>query len=360
MANKTNIASFTIEHLQYVDKNHQLTQPLPNTVDDDLLLALYKDMLFLHLFDRRIINLQRTGNMGTFPSSQGQEGVMIGVGHATHKDDVYCPYYRDHGVAIARGAHLLNLIEKWGGDERGCHYIENKEDFTFCVPIGSQCLHAAGVAFAMKYRQESRAAITMIGEGGTSEGDFYEAMNAAGTWQLPLVIVINNNQWAISVPIEQQTHSQTMAQKAIAAGIDCLQVDGNDVIAVYEATREAINKARQQQGPTVIEAITYRLCDHTTADDASRYVPSNALQEAKQNEPISRLGYYLESQKQWSPHQDKKLREQITEKIDHAVEQYLNTPKAPATDIVDYLYDTLPEAYYEQREEIEQIGDSNP
>jgi len=195
-----------------------------------------------------------------------------------------------HGVT----AHELLLY--WGGDERGCDYRDPiaRQDLPIAVPIATQMLHATGVATAIKLRhQKGRAVLTEIGEGGTSEGEFYEALNVAGVWGLGVVFIVNNNQWAISVPSEQQTGAQTYAQKAIAAGIDCIQVDGNDVIAVRDATARALDKARTGDGATLIEAVTYRLCDHTTADDARRYRDETAYQEAQKRESVKRLGDYL-------------------------------------------------------------------
>lgn len=341
-----------IYYLQYVTKDHQLNQPLPEDITDEMLITFYKNMLLINLFDTRVINLQRTGQLGTYPASHGQEAVMTGVGYALYPDDVYAPYYRDHGVAIARQCKLEKIISQWGGDERGFKDTNLDEDFPVNVPIGTQCSHAAGIAFSFKYKKSARAAITMIGDGGTSEGEFHEALNIAGAWHLPMVTIINNNQWAISVPLSKQTSTKTLAQKAIAAGIPSIQVDGNDVIAVYQATRNAIDRARRGDGPTVIETISYRLCDHTTADDAKRYQPDHEVNEAKKLEPIARLGYFLKEKKLWSREQDNQLREQLKVDIEKAVDLFLKQAPAEATDIIDFLYETLPVALEEQREDI--------
>ena len=271
--NTTTVANFTIQYSQFLNYTGQLTQAFPEFASQEKLIALYEAMLTLRTFDTKTIKLQRTGKMGTYPSCHGAEAFSIGIGDALTPNDVFCPYYRDQGILMQRQHDLLGILQYWGGDEKGS-LRQHPQDFPVCVPIASQCLHAAGVAFSFQYRQEPRVAVCTIGEGGTSEGDFYEAMNLAGAWNLPVVFIVNNNQWAISVPLSQQTRCQTIAQKAIAAGFEGLQVDGNDVIAVRHATQLALDKARSGGGPTLIEALSYRLCDHTTADDATRYQSS--------------------------------------------------------------------------------------
>lgn len=351
------IAEFKIEYLQFLNEQSEPTQSLPALVDKDTLIYLYEQMSLVRAFDTKAVNLQRTGKLGTFPSSQGQEAIGVGIGHAMQADDIFCPYYRDQGTAIQRGVTLSEILLYWGGDERGSHFKNPaiKSDFPICVPIAGQCLHAAGIAYALQYREKPNAVVTVLGDGGTSKGDFYESINLAGVWTLPLVIVVNNNQWAISVPRDKQTHCQTVAQKAIAAGIRGLQVDGNDVIAVDYAVSEALNQARKGNGPTLIEAITYRLCDHTTADNAARYRSQEEHDQAWKREPIARLRKYLEKKQWWSDEQEQTLQQKIMEQIDAAVEEYLNVPAPATTDMIDYLYAELPESLQAQREEIREL-----
>lgn len=346
------VASFDIPYLQYLDEDSQLTQPLPEFANPETLLHLYHQMALTRVVDNKAVKLQRTGKMGTYPSTQGQEAIGVGTGSALKKEDVYCPYYRETGTLLQRGVAIEEILAIWGGDERGNNFKNAKEDFTTAVPIATQCLHAAGIAFALKHRHEKRVAVTSIGEGGTSKGDFYEAMNLAGVWHLPIVFVVNNNQWAISVPRTIQTGAKTVAQKAIAAGIPGIQVDGNDVIAVRMAVSEAIERAREGQGPTVIEAITYRLCDHTTADDASRYQPHEEVKAAWKKEPIARLAYYLEAEGLWSKEKESDMQKAISEEVDKAVNTYLNTPKDKPQAMFDHLYSELPEALLDQYDEL--------
>ncbi len=347
------VAEFKILYHQYLNEKSEVVQALPAFASDKTqLLKLYRLMCFTRQFDAKAIVLQRTGKLGTFPSSLGQEAVSIGFGAAMAESDVFCPYYRDTGALFARGVLPDEVLSMWGGDERGNDFKNSREDFPLSVPIATQCLHAAGVGYAMKYRRQKRAVIASIGEGGTSEGDFYEALNVSGAWQLPVVFVVNNNQWAISVSREAQTHSPTIAQKAIAAGFEGCQVDGNDVIAVYELSRQALDKARNGGGPTLIEAVTYRLCDHTTADDASRYVDPQKIKQAWEFEPIKRFREYLIAQKIWDESQEKSLQEQLALEVDNAVTNYMNKQPQPVESMIDYLYEELPEALLEQREQM--------
>lgn len=349
------VAQFEIDFLQFLDENHQPTQPFPDFAQDrETLLTLYRLMSLTRALDHRAVNLQRTGKMGTYPSTLGQEAVGVGMGHAMHSDDVLCPYYRDQATFLARGLSLEKILLYWGGDERGSVFDapDCREDFPMCVPIATQCLHATGIAYAMQYRKQKRAVLTVCGEGGTSKGDFYEAINLAGAWKLPVVFVVNNNQWAISVPRDKQTATQTIAQKAIAGGFEGLQVDGNDVIAVRHAVRQALDKARRGEGPTLIEAITYRLCDHTTADDASRYRPQSEYKAAWKIEPIARLGFYLEAQGWWDRDKEAALQADVQTTVNAAVDAYLATPDAPPESMMQFLYDSVPDALLDQYDEI--------
>jgi pyruvate dehydrogenase E1 component alpha subunit len=201
----------------------------------------------------------------------------------------------------------------------------------------------------LKYREQQRVALVCIGDGGTSEGDFYEAMNVAGVWNLPLVFVVNNNHWAISVNLNQQTASQTIAQKAIAAGFKGVQVDGNDLLATRQVIGEAIDKARRGEGPTLIEALTYRLCDHTTADDATRYQPQKEVDEAQHKEPIRRFKRFLEQEKIWDKQQEEALQLACAAEIQAAVDEYLNKPTQDLASIFNYHFETIPDYLIEQR-----------
>ena len=346
------IATFNISYLQYLNEQSQPVQTFPAFATDEKLLEFYRQMSLLRVFDYKMVNLHRTGKIGTFPSSLGQEAVFVATGLAMQKEDILCPFYRDHGVAISRGYLFSDILAYWSGDERGNNSALAQKDFPICVPIAGQCLHATGVAYAIKYKKENKVVVTNIGDGGTSKGDFYEAMNLAGVWNLPMVFIIDNNQWAISDPITKQTASETLAQKGIAAGINCIQVDGNDVIAVFEAVQNAIAQSRAGGKPTVIEAVTFRLADHTTVDDATRYTPEDAKKEAWKKEPVGRLGYYLEEKKLWSREKEAELQQACKDQVEKAFDTYFSIKKQHPESMFDFLFETLPDALIDQRNDL--------
>ncbi len=347
------VSQFSIENYQYLDENGNLNGNFPPFAKDkETLLSLYRLMTITRYFDAKAVALQRIGKMGTFASSLGQEAISVAIGYALHKSDIFCPYYRDQGALYQRGVTLSKIFSFWGGDERGTIFTENTEDLPIAIPIGTQVLHAAGIAYAVKLRKQKRAVLVTCGDGATSESDFYQGINSAGLWNLPLVIIINNNQWAISVPRTKQTGCKTLAQKAIAGGFQGLQVDGNDIIAVKHQIDLALNKARNGEGPTLIEAITYRLCDHTTADDASRYVNKLDLDQAKNMEPLKRLKIYLTNIGYLTPEQENSVKIEAKNLVDKEAQNYLSIePQSPET-MFQYLYDTLPSHLDEQLNEL--------
>ncbi len=346
----TTTATFAIKYTQILDEHGKLSGEIPCELNrPETLISLYKTMVKTRIFDKKAIALQRTGKLGTYAPIHGQEAISTAIGHAMSADDVLVPYYRDYAAQLQRGVEMSEILAYWGGDERGSKFANNNEDLPICVPIASQCLHATGVAFAFKYRQQKRVAVTCIGEGGTSEGDFYEAINVAGAWKLPVVFIVNNNHWAISVPLAKQTATETIAQKAIAAGFEGLQVDGNDAIACRHVIGAALAKARRGEGPTLIEALTYRLCDHTTADDATRYQPSIEVEHAQLKEPIQRLKKYLESATLWDDAQQNALVEQCSSFVAQQVEIYLNREPQTIDSAFDYHYAHLPDYLALQR-----------
>lgn len=347
------IARFEVRRRSYLAPDGTLLRPLPAFASDTaVLLALYRGMGLTRAFDLKAVSLQRTGRLGTYAVSLGQEAVSVGIASAMREEDVLLPSYRDNGTLLWRGTKMEEILLFWGGDERGNLSSGPAHDFPYCIPVGSQAPHAAGVAYAFKLRKQSRVAVCLFGDGATSKGDVWEAMNFAGVHKLPVVFVANNNQWAISVPLKLQTASQTLAQKAIAAGFSGEQVDGNDVIAVRAAAEEAIAQARAGAGPRLIEAMTYRLSDHTTADDAARYRSSEEVQARWKEEPIARLRAYLVTQKAWGKAQEEEFAAECQKEIEAAIERYLaSSPRAPET-MFDHLYAELPRAYAGQRAEL--------
>ncbi|MFC4521225.1 pyruvate dehydrogenase (acetyl-transferring) E1 component subunit alpha [Cupriavidus pinatubonensis] len=346
------VASFDIGYTRYLDPPGATpvsSSPLPPfAADPDALLPLYRAMVLTRQFDLKAIAMQRTGKIGTFASALGQEAVGVGVASAMRPEDILVPSYRDHAAQFVRGVTMTESLLYWGGDERGSGFAAAPHDFGNNVPIGTQVCHAAGVAYAVQLRGEPRVAVCMLGDGGTSKGDFYEGMNMAGAWHAPLVIVVNNNQWAISMPRSRQTAAHTLAQKAIAAGVPGEQIDGNDIVAVRHRVGEAIERARAGEGPSLIEAITYRLGDHTTADDASRYRDESTVKAHWQAEPLLRLREHLVKLGAWDAGREEALVRECSQQVAQAVEAYLALPPPDVAAMFDCLYATMPAALQEQ------------
>jgi pyruvate dehydrogenase E1 component alpha subunit len=352
---KTEVAAFRVHTTGYLSAGGVLTADHPSFADDaDELIRMYRAMVLTRTFDAKAVALQRTGRLGTFASSLGQEGVAAGIGAAMHPDDVLVPSFREQAAMFMRGVRPSDLFLYWGGDERGSDFAEQPIDFPICVPIGTQAAQATGVALALQLRGEPRAVVCVIGDGATSRGDVYESMNFAGVRGLPVVFVVNNNQWAISVPRCAQSASETLAQKAIAAGITGEQVDGNDVIAVRSVVGEAIERARGGKGPTLVEALTYRLADHTTADDASRYRSDDEVSRHWVDEPVARLRELMVARGDWGREQEEHLLEECAAAIDREVAVYESLAAMAPTAMFDHLYAELPAGYRGQRSELEE------
>jgi 2-oxoisovalerate dehydrogenase E1 component alpha subunit len=344
------VAEFKIHYRQILGPGGEAVAPLPQFAKDSAeVVRMYRAMTLVRVFDTKAVNLQRTGQLGTYPSCLGHEAAHVGVGAAMRPEDVLAPVYREFGTQLWRGVTMTEILTYWGGDERGNDFAVPRGDFAWCVPIATQTLHAAGAAMAFKVLKEPRCALAYIGDGGTSEGAFYEALNLAGSRALPVVFVIVNNGWAISVPVAAQTAAQTLAQKAVAAGIPGVQIDGNDVFAVREVVGAALEAARRGAGPSLIEALTYRLSDHTTADDASRYRSGQEVKDAWALEPMIRIRQFLTNAGVWDAAKEQALLEECTLKVDAAVTDYLAKAK-PSTDAMfEHLFAALPAHLHEQR-----------
>lgn len=336
-------ASFEIEYLQYLGPDGTPVAELPEAFRDPrALLPLFKQMLFVRVFDGKAIALQRTGKLGTYAACLGHEATHVGIGASMRPEDVFAPSYREYGAQFMRGVQPREVLLYWGGDERGNDFSGAKHDYPWCVPISTQCLMAAGAALSFKLRKQPRIAVACCGDGGSSKTDFYAALNSAGAYTSPLVLCVINNGWAISVPRKAQTGAQTLAQKGLAGGLHCLQVDGNDLIAVLEGMRRATERARSGGGGSVIEFMTYRLHDHTTADDARRYRDEAEVKDAWTRDPIPRLRTYLTAQGVWDEAQEKAWAEECAARVDVEINAYLETPVQPVEAMFDYLYADMP------------------
>jgi len=344
------VAAFEIVHRQYLDATGTLIgEPPAFAREPEVMISLYRAMTLTRIFDAKAIALQRTGQLGTYPSCAGQEAVGVGYASVMTPADVMFTTYREQAAQIWRGVTLKELLQFWGGDERGCDYAGPREDFPPAVPIASQAPHAAGVATAFKLRKEPRVAVCALGDGATSKGDFYESINLAGVWHLPVVFVVIDNYWAISMPREKQTAAETLAQKAIAGGIQGIQIDGNDAIAVRAVVGEAMERARNGGGASLVEAITYRMGDHTTADDASRYRREELVSAAWKLDPLARVRTYLAHQRWWTKEDEEQLIAECKEKVEAAVAEYLAIPPPSPDSMFDHLFETLPSSLQWQR-----------
>ncbi|MDP3735202.1 MAG: thiamine pyrophosphate-dependent enzyme [bacterium] len=360
------VARFTINYTQYLSPDGTVTSDIPEalTYDTDRLVVWYRDMVLTRVFDKKAIALQRQGQLGTFACSEGEEAVGVGYASAMSTVDIHIPHYRQTAALItfAEGDKKIDAMVRsllfWLGDTRANDPLSlyHSLDFPPAIPIASQTLHASGAAGVCRYfmqGREKRVVVTTVGDGGTSKGDTYEAMNFAALWQAPIVFIITNNQWAISMPRTGQTAAETLAQKGIAAGIrHCEQVDGNDVLAVYTVVRAAIERARRGMGPSVIEAITYRLGAHTTADVPEHYRPKEEVEQARLNDPIRRLRAYLTGRGLWSENDEEKLQAESSELVEKAADRYLSTVRESPTTLFDYQMEKLPKSILAEREEV--------
>jgi pyruvate dehydrogenase E1 component alpha subunit len=282
-----------IEYLSILDEQGVVDKALEPEVPDEILLRLHRTMLLARRFDERLLSLQRQGRLGTFPPTSGQEAAHLGAAAVLRPADWMVPAFREAAAGFWRGQPLEGVLIYNNGYNEGGAVPADRNDLPISIPVGSQILHAVGIAWAMKYRRRDDLAMAFFGDGATSEGDFHEGLNFAGVFQLPVIFVCQNNHWAISIPRSKQTRSQTLAQKALAYGIHGIQVDGNDILAVYAAAREAAERARSGGGATLIECVTYRMAVHTTADDPRRYRADAEVEAWRLKDPITRFQRYL-------------------------------------------------------------------
>jgi pyruvate dehydrogenase E1 component alpha subunit len=282
-----------IDLLSILDENGEVDRKLEPDLSEDLLLEMFDRMVLTRRFDEQMLSLQKQGRLGTFAPVRGQEAAQIGSVATLLPSDWVVPSYRELGVAVWREMPLDGLLMYDAGFNEGGAIPEDQLVLPIAVPVGSQMLHAAGIAYALRQRGDGAIVMTYFGDGATSEGDFHEAMNFAAVFDCPCVFVCENNQYAISVPRAKQTRSETLAQKAIAYGMPSIQVDGNDVLAVHEAAAECVERARRESRPSLIECLTYRLGVHTTVDDPSKYRSDEEVAQWEKRDPLPRFQQYL-------------------------------------------------------------------
>jgi pyruvate dehydrogenase E1 component alpha subunit len=333
---------FHISYLQILSESGVCNDKLMPKLSDNDIHKLYELMILSRRFDETALKLQREGRISTYASVYGEEATQVGSAFVLQDEDWIFPTFRDMAAFITRGFPMHMLYQYWGGDERGMKIPDNLNIFPVAVPVASQIPHAVGAAWGMKLKGKKTASLVYLGDGATSKGDFHEAMNFAGVFKLPCIFVCENNQWAISLPRTKQTASETIAQKAVAYGMEGIQIDGNDIFAVIKATQEALQKARAGLGPTFIECVTYRLSDHTTADDASRYRNAKDVEKWKKKEPVERLRKWMERKGYWNGNYEARVIKDANEKVEKAVKDYESVTPASPEDIVKYTYAEIP------------------
>jgi pyruvate dehydrogenase E1 component alpha subunit len=330
------------QRLRILDEEGRAAPDLDPSLPDAALRGLYELMVRTRAADMKALKLQRQGRLGTYAPSLGHEASQVGLAAAMTKDDWFFPYFRDLGAYLTLGYPLADYYHFWMGNEAGLRTPDGLNIFPIAIPVASQIPQAVGAGLALKYRRLGAAVVATFGDGATSEGDFHEGLNFAGVFRTPNVFICINNQFAISVPRSRQTDAATLAQKAVAYGFPGVQVDGNDVLAVFAAAREALARARGGEGPTLIEAYTYRMGDHTTSDDASRYRTKEEVQEWGQRDPLARFQAYLGHKGLWDEAYEKAVQEAAAAFVESAVAEAEARPKAAPQDIFAYTYAAMP------------------
>ncbi|MBI5469270.1 MAG: pyruvate dehydrogenase (acetyl-transferring) E1 component subunit alpha [Deltaproteobacteria bacterium] len=347
------IERFELEFLQIINEQGVFDSALLPPFKDPDFKKIFETMVLVRTFNQRALSLQREGRIGTYASILGQEASQIGSALALEDGDWIFPSFRESGVFISRGYPMWMLYRYWMGDERGMKAPEGMNIFPMSVPVGTHLPHATGAAFAMKHRGDKKVAAVYFGDGGSSRGDFHEALNLAGVFKAPVIFLLQNNQWAISVPRARQSAAKTLAQRAFGYGVPGIQVDGNDLMAVYSATKEAVDRARRGDGPTLIECYTYRLDDHTTSDDASRYRNKEDVEEWRKKEPMIRFRLFLEKKGLWTKEYEEDVLRKALEAVDREIEA---AEKYPAPDPADIIRYTNSELTQTQKRELEELG----
>jgi pyruvate dehydrogenase E1 component alpha subunit len=346
---------YRVDHLSILDQDGQLDSSLEPSIPDEVLLRIHRTMVLARRFDERMLTLQRQGRIGTFAPITGQE-AQIGAAVVLEPDDWLAPSFREMPAELWRGKSMESVLLLYGGHNEGGYVPEGLNNLPVAIPVGSQTLHAAGLAYAIKYRKKKQIAMTFFGDGATSEGDFHEAMNFSAVFQVPVVFVVQNNHWAISVPRSRQTHSKTLAQKALAYDMPGLQVDGNDVLAVYAAAKEAADRARAGGGPSLIECVTYRMSMHTTADDPKKYRKEEEVEEWIERDPIARFQKYLIAKGLLRDEAIAAVEAEVQSEIKAAEERWAQQVAKPldSLDMFAHAFAEMPPHLLAQREELRQ------
>ena len=340
--------SLAIEHLSILDADGVLDTALEPDIPAADLARMYRAMVLGRRVDERMVRLQRQGRIGTFAPIKGQEAAQVGSVSTLRPTDWMVPSFRETAAMLWRRWPIEKILLFFAGYLEGGQPAPDQRDLPITIPVATQLPHAVGLAYAAQYRGDDAVVMAYFGDGATSEGDFHEAMNFAGVWHVPAVFICQNNQWAISVPLKKQTHSRTIAQKAVAYGFPGVQVDGNDLLAVHAASRDAVARARAGDGPTLIECVTYRLGVHTTADDPTKYRSNEEVAAWERKDPLTRLRAYLEKKGLL----EAGIEEAVDAEIAAAVQRFEAAPPADPLVMFDHAYHALPDGVAAQREEL--------
>jgi pyruvate dehydrogenase E1 component alpha subunit/2-oxoisovalerate dehydrogenase E1 component alpha subunit len=359
---KTQSAQTNVDWLQILGEDGTADPTLDPQLKPDALRAIYRATLRVRLLDERMLSLQRQGRIGFYGLTTGEEAAVIGSAYALRPEDWILPALRQGGAALLRGFPLEllvaqcigNSLDVQKGRQMPCHYSYKPANFVaWSSCIGTQLPHAVGLAWAAKLKGDPIVAMAYLGDGATSEGDFHVAMNFAGVFRVPVVFVCQNNQWAISVPFSQQTAAKNIAVKAEAYGFSGIRVDGNDLLAVYRAAREAVERARSGGGPTLIEAVTYRLGGHSSSDDPTRYRDEAEVKEWQKRDPLERFRRYLEARDLWSQSADEELRKALDAEISQAIKIAEAAPPPPMESLFEDVYAEIPAHLQAQLRELQ-------
>ena len=341
---------------QVMDNDGKIIDPenMPEISDKEL-INVFKGMLFARTADLMIVSYQRQGRIFTYPPNFGQEAIHAAAASIIRKEDWLVPAFREMGTWLAIGANLKDIFLYFMGYEEGSKFSGTERMLPISVPIASQLSHATGIGYALKYREENSVVFTFVGDGGTSTGEFHEALNFAGVWKVPVIFIVQNNQYAISVPFRMQTASESIAIKSAAYGMPGIQVDGNDYFALHSTIREAREYCSSGKGPVLIEAVTFRKGAHTTSDDPRKYRSEDEENSWEQKDPLKRLRAYMSDKKIWNESQEEELTEQYKKEIDRIFVEAENQPPYPLEDVFKFMYSEIPDDLLHQKAEHEKF-----
>ena len=349
------IAEFKIERLEILDSEGRRDASIPLDISEETLLRMHRLMTELRVYDEKAFKLQRQGRLGTYPPILGQEATQVVPPLCLKPKDWLIPTYRGQGTYFARGQKLRYNLLYWAGDDKGVNFPEGNNDLIFSIPVGAHLTQAAGLAWGAKLAKDGGVTLCYLGDGASSKGDFHEALTFAGVMKLPVIYLIENNQYAISLPRERQCAARTLAQKALGYGVFGLQVDGNDPLAVYKAVSDAVALARAGEGPAVLECETYRIGHHTTADDAARYRSEAEVEAWKARDPLERLRKHLYSRGLLDEARAAAAVREAEAMVQEEIRAYESFLPPNPLDMFSHNYAAAPWALVEQRAELEAL-----